>query len=208
MSKKKNITTEDLSKFFPDYTITLDGEPDFSITEDVEKHTIDIGKKGKKGKIDNDRKSVNINKITLDKVPDNTKNTIKSDESGTLGDIRKNLNDSIKTLHDMTNRIKDSFKDEDAAKDSTSPFLPLDISPDPDAKFDDFDFDDDFMYDSPIPYICGVTHSMRFNVLDGYTLTPERMNNIINELPNDIVIMSIDIDPDDDTVSIDFDLRD
>ncbi len=192
MSKKKNITTEDLFKFFPDYTITLDGEPDFSITEDVEKRTIDIGKKGK---IDNDRKSVNINKITLDKVPDNTKNTIKSDESSTLGDIRKNLNDSIKTLHDMTDKIKDSFKDEDAAKDSTSPFLPMDISPDD-------------KYDETIQYIRGVAHSMRFDVLDVYSLTPERMIDIISELPDDIVIMSIDIDPFDDTITIDFDLRD
>ena len=203
---KKNITTEDLSKFFPDYTITLDGEPDFSITEDVEKRTIDIGKKDKKGKIDNNRKSVNINKITLEKTPDTTKNIIKSDESDTLGDIRKNLNDSIKTLHDMADKIKDSFKDEDAAKDSTSPFLPMDISPDD--KCDDFGFDDDFMHDSTNQYIRGVAHSMRFNVLDVYSLTPERMIDIISELPDDIVIMSIDIDPFDDTITIDFDLHD
>ena len=195
MSKKTNITTEDLSKFFPDYTITLDGEPDFSITEDAEKRTIDIGKKDKKGKIDNNRKSVNINRITLEKTLDNTKNTIKADESDTLGDIRKNLNDNIKTLHDMADKIKDSFKDEDAAKDSTSPFLPMDISPDD-------------KYDETIQYIRGVAHSMRFDVLDVYSLTPERMIDIISELPDDIVIMSIDIDPFDDTITIDFDLRD
>ncbi len=184
MSKKKNITTEDLSKLFPDYTITLDGDPDFSIMEDAEKRTIDIGKKGK---IDDSRKSVNINKITLEKVPDNTKNTIKSDESDMLGDIRKNLNDSIKTLHDITDKM---------GKDSA-----------PDDKYDDFDFGDDSMDDPTIPYIRGVAHSMRFDVLDVYNLTPERMIDIINELPDDIVIMSIDIDPFDDTITIDFDLK-